>query len=43
MEPHEISPELVLVDPELAAMTRLHVPEPGSPGQPSDARAALAQ
>ncbi|HEY2372301.1 MAG TPA: hypothetical protein VGH82_07105 [Gaiellaceae bacterium] len=30
---HDISPELALVDPELAAVARLHLPEPGSFGR----------
>jgi hypothetical protein len=32
MNLREISPELVLVDPELAPLARLHLPEPGSFG-----------
>jgi len=34
---HDISPELVLVDPELAAVARLHLPEPGSFGRRPEA------
>lgn len=34
---HDISPELVLVDPELAAVARLHLPEPGSFGRRQEA------
>jgi hypothetical protein len=41
---HDISPELVLVDPELAKVARLHLPEPGSFGRrPEPASIEVAQ
>lgn len=41
---HDISPELVLVDPELAEVARLHLPEPGSFGRrPQAASIEVAQ